>query len=72
MADNIDSKKMPKSLQIGDRIRCKNNRDLRHTAFVLSSDGYGIAILGYCDLMDYVLTITELPDNECFLFIWER
>ena len=45
-------------LKIGDTIRCKNGRDLKHTAFQLSSEGYGVAVIGYADIEDHVLTIT--------------
>lgn len=48
---------------IGDRIKCKNIRELRNLAFLLSTDGYGVAVQGYADLLDNVLTVTALPLN---------
>lgn len=51
-------------LNIGNRIQCKSDRDLKNLALNLSSEGYGIAILGYHDLYEHVLTITALPEQE--------
>lgn len=51
-------------LEIGDKIHCHSWRDLKNTAFHLSCEGYGIEIIGYGDLMEYVLTITALPERE--------
>jgi len=45
-------------INVGDKIHCKNVRDLKHTAFQLSSEGYGVAVIGYADIEDHVLTIT--------------
>ena len=50
-------------LNIGDRIKCKSDRDLKNLALNLSSEGYGIAIFGYHDLYEHVLTITALPEE---------
>lgn len=51
-------RKRMNKLNVGDKIHCKNGRDLKHTAFELSSEGYGVAVIGYADIEDYVLTIT--------------
>lgn len=51
-------------LQVGDRIQCKDNRDLRKWALNLSADGYSIAIFGYHDIYDNILTITDLPEGS--------
>lgn len=51
-------------LQVGDRIQCKDNRDLRKWALNLSAAGYGIGIIGYHDLYDNVLTIMERPEEQ--------
>lgn len=51
-------------LQVGDRIHCKNARDLRRWALQLSSEGYGIAIFGYHDIYEHILTVTALPEEE--------
>ena len=55
---------MDKLLALGDRIKCKDNRDLRNWALRLSSEGYGVAILGCDDIFDHVLTVTALPIGE--------
>lgn len=51
-------------LEIGDRIKCKNWQDLRITALHLSAEGYGIAVVGFADMSDDVLTITALPEGR--------
>lgn len=51
-------------LDLGDRIRCKNWRDLLNTSLELSSLGYGVTVLGFDDMSDNVLTITALPGEE--------
>lgn len=51
-------------LQVGDRIQCKDNRDLRKWALNLSAEGYGIAIFGFHDIYDHILTITDLPEGS--------
>lgn len=56
-----NQKKKDRFIRIGDRIKCKNNRDLRNTALLLSTDGYGVAVFGHADLFDNVLTVTALP-----------
>ena len=49
---------------VGDRITYHSFGDLRQSALVLSSVGYGVAIFGYSDIMDRVLTITALPERK--------
>ena len=51
-------------LNLGDKIHCKDNRDLRRWALQLSSEGYGVAILGYHDIYQHILTVTALPIGE--------
>lgn len=46
----------------GEKIKCKNWKDLKSKALHLSSLGYGVAVVGFSDMSDDVLTITELPD----------
>lgn len=50
--------------QVGDRIHFKRWRDLTEQALVLSSVGYGVAVLGFSDMADNVLTITALPERK--------
>lgn len=50
-------------LEIGDRIKCKNWRDLKTTALNLSAEGYGVTVIGFQDMADDVLTITALPEG---------
>ena len=49
---------MSKEFRYGDKIRCKNWKDLRRTALVLSSIGYGVSVVGFSDMSDDILTIT--------------
>lgn len=51
-------------LQLGDKIQCKDNRDMRRWALNLSAEGYGIALLGYHDIYENILTITALPEGD--------
>jgi hypothetical protein len=51
-------------LEVGDRIYCKSHRDLKTTALHLSSEGYGLAVLGFQDIDDNVLTITSIPEGS--------
>lgn len=42
----------------GDKIQCKNWKDLRRTALILTSIGYGVSVVGFSDMSDDILTIT--------------
>lgn len=59
--DNSDLKW---AYQIGDRIQYHSFGDLRRSALVLSSVGYGVAVLGFDDMSDNVLTIMALPERK--------
>lgn len=52
------------ALEIGTRIKCKSWRELKNYALCLSSEGYGVTVIGFADMSDNVLTITALPDKE--------
>lgn len=52
-----------KDLRLGDRIKCKNWKDLKRTAFALASEGYGVTVIGFGDMSDDILTITALPEK---------
>lgn len=47
----------------GDKIQCLNSRDLRLRALNLSSKGYGVAVIGFKDIDEHILTITALPEK---------
>ena len=47
-----------RDLQVGDKIHCKNWKDLRRTALILSTEGYGVTVIGFSDMSDNILTIT--------------
>lgn len=51
-------------LKVGDRIHCKDWRDLKRTALNLSAEGYGVTVVGFADMSDDVLTITALPEGS--------
>ena len=50
--------------QIGERIQCNGWKKLKNTALQLASLGYGVAVLGFSDMADNVLTITALPERS--------
>lgn len=57
-------KKEANALQTGDRIHCHSWKDLKNTAFRLSSEGYGVGVIGFSDMSDNILTVTDLPKEE--------
>ena len=48
----------------GDKIHCLSWCDLRTTALILSSKGYGVAVIGFGDMSDDILTVTAVPESE--------
>lgn len=48
----------------GDKIHCLSWSDLRTTALILSSKGYSIAVIGFGDMSDDILTVTAVPESE--------
>lgn len=53
-----------KNFELGDRIRCRSWRELKSMALTLSSEGYGVTVIGFGDMSDNVLTITALPEGS--------
>jgi len=51
-------------IHVGKRISCRTWHDLRVKALYLSSIGYGVAVNGFKDMSDNVLTITALPEEN--------
>lgn len=51
-------------IHVGKRISCRTWDDLRVKALYLSSIGYGVAVNGFKDMSDNVLTITAIPEQE--------
>ena len=51
-----------KQYEVGDKIECITARELKRTAFKLSTKGYGVAIIGFDDIEYHVLTVTALPE----------
>lgn len=50
--------------KLGDKILCLSSRDLRMRALNLSSNGYGVAVIGFKDIDEHILTITALPEDR--------
>jgi len=48
----------------GEKIHCKSHHDVLVTMLCLSSKGYGVALLGYSDTTDHVITVTAVPEVE--------
>ena len=61
---NKDNSDLKWAYQIGDRIHYHSFGDLRRSALVLSSVGYGVAVLGFDDMSDNILTIIALPERK--------
>lgn len=48
----------------GDKLHCRSWRELKAQAFTLSSMGYGVCVIGFSDMSDNILTITEEPEER--------
>lgn len=48
----------------GEKIHCKSWQDLHTTALCLSSKGYGVAVIGFSDISDDILTVVEVQESE--------
>lgn len=57
----INEKASSGKLAIGDTIKCYSKRELNSTMLYLSSEGYGVAIIGYANYFDNRITITAVP-----------
>ena len=57
-------KRIEDAYQIGDRIHFVSWRELLNRALILSSVGYGVAVVGFDDMDSNVLTITALPERK--------
>jgi hypothetical protein len=57
-------KQLKDAYEVGDRIHFVSWRELLNRALVLSSVGYGVAVLGFSDMADNVLIITALPERK--------
>ena len=53
-----------RNFELNERIHCKSWQDLRTTALILSSKGYGVAVIGFSDMSDDILTVTAVPESE--------
>lgn len=54
----------PNEIKLGDKLHFKTWSHLKTEALLLSSLGYGVAVLGFQDMSDNVLTITQMPEEE--------
>ena len=52
---------VPFPYSVGDKLKCASFRELKSYALEISSLGYGVAVLGFSDMSDNVLTITAAP-----------
>ena len=55
---------MDNNIMVGDKMQFSSPRELRRWALSLSADGYGVAIIGYHDIHENILTIVALPEGE--------
>lgn len=49
--------------RVGDRIRFKSWNRLKNRALDFAANGFGVAVIGFSDMSDNILTITELPQG---------
>ena len=56
--------KKSNAYRVGDKVRFLSWKSLLKRAFQLSSIGYGVAVIGFSDMSDNVLTITAIPGGE--------
>ena len=52
------------NIGLGDKFHFASYKELRSWALHFSADGYGVAIIGYHDIHDNILTITALPEGD--------
>ena len=57
-------KRIEDAYQVGYRIHFVSWCELLNRALVLSSVGYGVAVVGFDDMDSNVLTITALPERK--------
>ena len=50
-------------LEIGQRIECITAQRLKRLALQLSCEGFGVAVIGFEDIEDHVLTVIALPEK---------
>ena len=60
----MDTQEKENQLKVGDKIHCYDIRDLRRVALSISSEGYGVAVIGCDDIYESILTITALPEED--------
>ena len=48
----------------GEKIKFNTHNALMTKALYLSAEGYGVAIIGYHDMFEHILTITDLPEED--------
>ena len=52
------------NFRVGDEILFTTWKLLKASALMLSSIGYGVAVIGFGNISNNVLTITALPEGE--------
>ena len=60
----LSNYKEPVKLSIGSRLESVTFMEMKRKAFQLSSQGYGVSIIGFSDIENHVLTITALPGRS--------
>lgn len=53
-----------RDFELHERVHCNSFQELKTTALILSSKGYGVAVIGFSDMSDDILTITALPEQN--------
>jgi len=49
---------------VGDKMQFPTWRKLMNKALELSSEGYGVEVIGFNDMSENILTITAVPEGE--------
>lgn len=57
-------KRIEDAYQVGDRIHFISWKQLLINALFLSSEGYGVSVVGFEDMSANCLTITALPERK--------
>ena len=58
--------------ELNQKIHFRTWKKLLSTAFHLSSLGYGVAVIGFADMSENILTITALPEPLPFEEVKEK
>lgn len=53
-----------RDFDLNEKVKCDTFQELKTTALILASRGYGVAVIGFSDMSDNILTVTALPEDD--------